>query len=115
MTCKICGVGSTSMLCGACEANKDEMDNYSGQNHDTLISRIMNMPDDLFFYGLKKHILLKDTNGTPLVDYLCKVDNGTIWERLKGYRGSRGVSYQSDTNSWANPYDRYDTNPIKYW
>jgi len=124
-TCKLCGVKTKRGYCVACTADKafvDSNNDKAGErfggiikanrgiiDHEQTVKRLMNMPDHLFFYGLKYLLFCKDTTGETLNEYFLRTDrqNGDpVWERLKGYRGGRRHSDAFGT------CDRWDTNPL---
>lgn len=114
MKCKICEVESPQEFCDACLADKAKIDKREQRSHRDTVKWLLNMPDHLFFFGLKYLLMTTDTTGMTLNEFLLDTDNNNgapIWQRLKGYRGGRGISYTANAKE-QNPFDRWDTNPL---
>ncbi len=112
--CKICGVLCQNGYCDACEKDRQKVDTMANKDCAETVTWLLGLPSHLFFYALKRLLMVKDKNGITLNDHLLSNDrqNGDpIWLRLKGYRGCRGIPYQA-TAEGNNPFDRWHTNPL---
>jgi hypothetical protein len=107
MKCEICGVEAQAVRCDACKTDTALVNAYDSTSHDGIITRLMNMPDHLFFFALRTIIRKPNKVGGTFNEALLAVDppNNFIWERLKGYRGFRG-------GKSSGKWDRWATNPL---